>query len=56
MPEFISAEMQDLRTRVEALLVELEDLEDTEANDIDRRKAVIAKSKEYGIFQLTQPE
>ena len=56
MPEFISAEMQDLRTRVEALLVELEDLEDTEANDIDRRKAVIAKSKKYGIFQLTQSE
>ncbi len=56
MPEFISAEMQDLRTRVEALLVELEDLEDTEANDIDRRKAVIAKSKKYGVFQLTQSE
>ena len=54
MPEFISAEMQDLRTRVEALLVELEDIENAEANDVDRRKAVIAKSKEYGIFQLTQ--
>ena len=54
MPEFISSEMQDLRSRVESLLVDLEELES--ADDLDRRKAVIAKSKEYGVFQLTQPK
>ena len=56
MPEFISSEMKDLRSRVESLLVDLEELESSDADDLDRRKAVIAKSKEYGVFQLTQPK
>ena len=56
MPEFISSEMRDLRSRVESLLVDLEELEGSDADDLYRRKAAIAKSKEYGVFQLTQPE
>ena len=55
MPEFISPEMQDLRSRVESLLVELTELEITEMDNVNLRKAAIAKSKEYGVFQLTQP-
>ena len=56
MPEFISPEMRDLRSRVESLLVDIEESEITPADDLNLRKAVIAKSKEYGIFQLTQPK
>ncbi len=54
MPEFLDQEYQELKTRLDHLTEALANLPELQAEAL--RQEVVAKSKEYGVFQLTQPE
>ena len=54
MPEFLEQEYQELKTRLDELADVLGALPELQPEVL--RKEVVAKSKEYGIFQLTQPK
>ena len=54
MPEFLEQEYQELKTRLDELVDVLGALPELQPEVL--RKEVVAKSKEYGIFQLTQPK
>ena len=54
MPEFLDQEYQELKTRLDQLVDVLDALPELQPEAL--RKEVVAKSKEYGIFQLTQPK
>ena len=54
MPEFLDQEYQELKTRLDELVDVLGALPELQPEVL--RNEVVAKSKEYGIFQLTQPK
>ena len=54
MPEFLDQEYQELKTRLDELVDVLGVLPELQPEVL--RKEVVAKSKEHGIFQLTQPQ